>query len=286
VPSADGAMTNAIYCGRCGLPLALLAGFALNGLAFVLYRGETTKGVAYSYVQPDDFTFSIWGLIYLMHLAFVGAQCLTFKVNGLPLARSYMALNYVLSGLWLVVNGAANKGFSYWLAVAVLFLNLFALVKIYLVLDIDYTDSRHSLVTRVCLCLPTSLNLSWVFLAAIVNLSNTLFDPDSTSPVTVGGPDFAIAVLGFATAVSIWLTVTRMDIGYAFVLVWACLGIHRNQQDETSDSPWKGSAELDTMAISCTVANLLAMVVGAALHICASKTADKDMSKGAFERLL
>lgn len=219
-----------------------------------------------------------------MQVIFVVVQCTEFNVPGLPAARSYMALNYLLSSSWLLVNGAATQGFSFWLAVIVLCLNLAVLAKAYSVLDIDYTSSHHSIITKLGLFLPVSLNLSWVFLAAIVNLSNTLYDPRVTSTVGIGGADWAIAIVGLATAIAGWLSLRRMDLGYGFVAVWAFLGIHRNQQED-GDGPWKGSPELDQMSVICCVVVVVAMIIGVALFICSPKP-KKQKNHDGFQRLV
>jgi hypothetical protein len=280
-------MVNKLHVSRCALPGFLAACLVLSGAAMVAFREGSTKGAAYSYVQPDDATFGVWGLIYALQLVLVAAQLVAVHVAGLEEARAWLALNYVSNGLWLVVNGAANSrgGFSFWLAVVVLWLNLYSLVRAYVALGVDYTTPKHSLAAKLCLFLPVSCNLSWVVLAAVLNAVNTLYDPADASKVAVGGADFAIAVAGLACMLACYLAVTRLDAGYALVAVLYFWGLHRNQQPGAS-SPLRGSADLDSMAIACCVAVVLSYLLGLSLWICgASRDSGEERLLKGDERL-
>ncbi|GBG34913.1 Metabotropic glutamate receptor-like protein E [Hondaea fermentalgiana] len=245
------------------LALAFVAQFGLAGFAFAMYSDGTTKGASYSYVQPDDRTFSVWSMIYALHATVVGYELFYgYNVDGMEHARVWLVVNYIFSGAWLVANGAASHGFSYWLAVVILFVTFYSLYNVHTLLNVDYTRSDVSFFTKATLFGAVSANLCWVTLAAVLNFANTLYDPSSQSTTQIGSADFAIAVVGFVTLLTVVLAVVRMDLYFAGVCIWALLGIHRNQSSQGS-SPLPISTELDTMAISGCVAVTLAAILGA-----------------------
>mmetsp|Transcript_5650 Transcript_5650/g.6662 ORF Transcript_5650/g.6662 Transcript_5650/m.6662 type:complete len:206 (+) Transcript_5650:183-800(+) len=172
-----------------------------------------------------------------------------------------MLLNLLSNGTWLFANGAANRGFSYWLSVFVLFLNFYSLYKCYNVLKVDFTDSSN-VAYKAFVYLPVSCNLAWVFLASVVCVSNTLYPmQNSNDIVAIGGPDWAIAVVFLSSMIACYLGFTYLDIGYAGIQIWALLGIHRNQ-GAARNSPNAPSEELDTFALFCAGIVLASYVFG------------------------
>ncbi|CAK9070523.1 Metabotropic glutamate receptor-like protein E, partial [Durusdinium trenchii] len=270
-----------------GLGLAFVAQFVLSGVAFALYGDGTTRGFAYSYVQPDDKTFAVWSVIYVLQLLFVMHQCCLPKEKRdaprMVAARGWQAVNCLSAGSWLVANGAASKGFSYWLAVVVLWVTVLSVYKTYHLLGVDYTARHVSSWDKLALFAPVSSNLSWVLLAGILNVSNTLYDTGDSSAVQVGSQDWAIAVVALATLVTCKLAVERLDFTYAAVTIWALLGIHRNQTQGT-DSPLQPSGELETMAISCIVVVFGAAVLGLSLWLCGASQTLQDQDQETRDR--
>ena len=275
-------MVNTITVSKFTLPLALVACFVISGIAGAMFKDGTIKAAAYSYVQPDAQTFSVWGLLYALQGVFVISQCCVGKVKGLKEARGWLALNYVGLGTWLFVNGAANAGFSFWLAVANLWATVFALAKVYLLLNIDYTNNSVSWFVKLTIYTPISTLLSWITVAGIVNFSDTQFDPNSASNLVVGGADWAIAVCGVATALASYLALFRMDVGFSGILIWALLGIHRNQIKGGGDAPFTPSETLDTMSIGCVVFLSIVSVLGIVLHICGASSSSSSSSSSSY----
>jgi len=254
-------------------PLALLgcfvANIAIGGAANAYYAEDTIRGASYSYVQPDNKSFAVWSLIYGLQLLTVVTQLVPGgdADERLAMARPWNALNLLSNSLWLVANGAANRGLSFWLSVLVLWVNLLAVFRAYQALGVDYTCRRTSLSTKLSHHLALSCNLAWVVVAAVLDLCNTAFDPRSESRLVVGGPDFAIAVVALATILAAYLAVTRADYGYVGVTIWAFAGIYRNQQ-ETRDSPLEPCQELADCAQICIVIVGLALALGGVLSCC------------------
>jgi len=262
-----------------GLSVGFGINILLNILAAVFFE-DTTGGSGYSYVQPDNSTFSVWGIIYSLHLVMIVYNQFFLKssdqeyVNAIEPARWPLFFQFVTNGLWLIVNGAANAGLSYWVAVVVLAINTFFLFTAYRRAKVDYTCDGWK--KNLTLNLPISCNLAWVVLASILNFSNTLYDKDyvemlskanpNAPAVSIGSADWAMAVCTLASGIAIYLSLTRLDIGYISVVIWALWGIRRNQT--TSENfPGEKDNVLANYALGCIVTNAVAVVVGIAVTL-------------------
>jgi len=249
---------------RAGMAICFGLNFVISGIAFRWWgKSGTTKGAGYSYCQPDAQTFSIWGLIYTLHAVLILRQFCGKETLGGE-AMAWLQFNYVTGGLWLFVNGAGVNGFSYWLAVVVLWVNFYSLTRAYSLSEVDYTGEGSFLAKAINFS-AISFNIAWAGLAAVLNLSNTLYDAKSSSPVAIGGPDYAIAVVGLALAVGSYFILTRGDFGIAATLIWAFLGIHRNQLS-SGQSPLVGNDNLSDMCLGSCVAIAVVYILGRALE--------------------
>jgi len=262
-----------------GMSLGFGINILLNVLAAAFFE-DTTGGSGYSYVQPDNSTFSVWGIIYSLHLVMIVYNQFFLKasdqeyINAIAPARWPLFFQFVTNGLWLIVNGAANSGLSYWLAVVVLCINTFFLFTAYRRAKVDYTSDGWK--KNLTLNLPISCNLAWVVLASILNFSNTLYDKDyvemlskanpEAPAVSIGSADWAVAVCTLASVIAIYLSLTRLDIGYAAVVTWALWGIRRNQT--TSENfPGEKDDVLANFALGCIVTNSVCVLVGIAITL-------------------
>ena len=109
-------------------------------------------------IQPAGFTFSFWGLIYIIILAwiiklFVSNEHGNIIVNEL---KYLPIINFLLNGLWIVFY--TQK----WIfaSVLVIIMLLYTIAKIYTVL------SKYKSFNR----LPFSIYFGWVTVATIVNI--------------------------------------------------------------------------------------------------------------------
>lgn len=233
-----------------------------NIVAGVQFQDAATDGYAYSYLQPNNTTFSVWGLIYCLQILFLFAQTCIPHIRDHPQvinARPGIIACFLLNASWLIVNGMANEDYllSYWSAVSVLIANVVYLYfGVYRVVtknyginddneDNDWSErffiwksKRHALY-RLLVIYPFSTNLAWIVLASILNLTNTVFNYEylQKQPTAVGGPDYAIGIAVAASIIAVHFTVTNNDLGYGLVVIWALNGIRNNQTQEISDMP-------------------------------------------------
>jgi hypothetical protein len=204
--------------------LAILATLVVNGLANALpLNGLTTGEISDRfdvYFVPAGYVFSIWGVIYLGLIAFAIYQ-------GLPSQRENPRLRRI--GYWPAFSCVANIAWLFlWhyerfpLTIVAMVALLLALIVIYLRLGIGRT--QVSLIERWLVRVPFSIYLGWITVATVAN-ATSLLDYLNWGGWGIGEQTWAVIMLvigvGIATAVSL----TRGDVAYMLVIIWAFAGI-------------------------------------------------------------
>jgi len=227
-----------ISVSKGALALSLVTCFALSVFAQKTFGSGTVEGLPMSYLQPDAPTFAIWSLIYAGYVTSTVAQFFQEDSSELRNARPWMALNYLTNGLWLCLQGlGSRKDFSFWLATFDIILNGIAVLTTYRALGIDYSRQDVKGSIKITQWLPISLNAMWILLANLVNFSNILFElngQNTSNRVVIGGSDWAIGCVFLASLISVWASLTRVDLGVAFIAIWALFGIYRRQTGDLS----------------------------------------------------
>lgn len=213
---------------RAGNLASLIAALIINGLAgTTLLNGRTTADVSAAYptlITPAGYVFSIWGIIYILLIAFAIYQALPSQKNK-PYQKQIGALfilSNILNSIWLFL-----WQYDYiTVSVVVMFALLASLIAIYVRLGIGKT--KTPLKERLLVHVPFSVYLGWITIASIANVASAL--------VSVGWDGFglsaetwAIAVLALALIIALAMILTRRDIAYCLVIVWALAGIAINQ---------------------------------------------------------
>jgi benzodiazapine receptor len=200
-------------------------------------------------ITPAGYVFSIWGIIYLLLGIFVVYQALP----------SQQGKEYQKKIGWLfVLSSLINIGWLFlWqfeylsLSVVLMFLLLATLISIYLRLGIG--KSRVSLRERLAVQLPFSVYLGWITVASIANVATTLvsfgWDGFGMSPNT-----WAILVVAVALLITMLMLITRKDVAYSLVIIWALVGIGVKQSgNQTIVMLTEISAALVAVALVATV---------------------------------
>lgn len=243
--------------------LSTAATIIMNILANALpLNGQNTGEISDRFpvfFVPAGYVFSIWGLIYIGLIAYAVFQALPVQKTN-PRMRS--------TG-WPVVFGMAMN-FS-WLffwhynifpltEVAMLGL-LASLIVVYLRLRSG--NAEVSNVEKWSTRLPFSVYLGWISVATIANTSDVLYHLRwNGAPLR---PEvWAVIMLGAALAITAAMLLTRRDIAYAAVIVWASVGIAVKQA---------------SAALVPTAAWAVAMLVGVGILITAIGLALKGSTK-------
>lgn len=204
--------------------LATLATITVNALANIVpFNGQTTGEISDRFpvfFVPAGYVFSIWGLIYLGLLAFATYQALpaTRDDEGLVAIAPWYVLGCVANALWIVLWHYEYLTFT----VPVMLVLLVSLIAIYLRLGIG--RRRVTRVQQLALHLPFSIYLGWITVATVANVTDWLFSLH-WSGWGISGPTWAVIMLFVAAAITCAVNLTRADVGYVLVIVWAFVGI-------------------------------------------------------------
>jgi benzodiazapine receptor len=205
--------------------LAFIFTIIINALAgsTTLIGGKITAEISdanFTLITPAGYTFSIWGIIYVLLGIFVVYQAFpSQKDKGYHEKIGWLfVISSILNIVWLFLWQFEQLIFS----VILMFTLLATLIAIYLRLDIG--KSKVQLVDKLTVHLPFSTYLGWITIASIANVATWLvsinWDGFGINPET-----WASLIIIVALLLSLIVTVTRKDVAYALVIIWAFAGI-------------------------------------------------------------
>jgi hypothetical protein len=210
--------------------LSTIAVIVVNGLATALpLNGLTTGEISDRfdvYFVPAGYVFSIWGLIYLALIGYSIFQALPAQRENPRLQRT---------GWLYVLSCAANIAWIFlwhyeifgWTIVAMVAL-LLALIAIYLRLDTGFSrvPAAETWLVRV----PFSIYLGWITVATVAN-ATSLLDYLNWGGWGIPAEWWAVIMIVIATVIVSAVSITRGDIAYVAVIVWAFVGIALKHSD-------------------------------------------------------
>jgi benzodiazapine receptor len=202
--------------------LAFAITLAMNGLAnTTLLGGKFTGQISdenQTLITPAGYVFSIWGIIYALLLVFVIYQAFARQRTFQKDITFLFALSCALNVLWLFLWQYSYITISVLPMIAL----LATLVAIYLRLKIGKFNA--SLKEKACVHLPFSVYLAWITVATAANIAAAMY---SAGWVKWESTDAAVGIVILAALLLITLAVivTRRDIAYSMVIIWALIGI-------------------------------------------------------------
>lgn len=210
--------------------VSVLAVIAVNALASTLpLNGQTTGEISDRFevfFVPAGYVFSIWGLIYLGLIAYGIYQ-------ALPAQRTNSALRNI--GYLFIFSNAANIAWIFlWhyeifpLTIVAMLALLGSLIAIYLRLDVGRTQVSTQM--KWLVHLPFSIYLGWITVATIANANSLLYFLEWNA-WGISPEAWTLIMLTAAVAIGAAVSLTRGDVAFALVLIWAFAGIAVKHQD-------------------------------------------------------
>lgn len=229
--------------------LALMVVLAANTLAIVLpINGMSTGKISDLYPSlftPAGFTFSIWGVIYLLQIGFVIVQ---FKVKGERYFKEFSLwfwLSCFTNASWILAWQYLFTGAS----VAVMLVLLFSLTRIFLLLQ---QSKMRNTMEQIFIKLPFVIYFAWICVATIATISALLVSLNWSGGF-LSPEHWAIVMISIAGMLGLFIAYKFKEPAFLLVLIWAFFGIY---------SKWIGT-EYEMIAIASRIAGVvLAMVVG------------------------
>jgi len=218
---------------RLSVVIATLAMIAVNALANALpINGQTTGEISDLFVVffvPAGYVFSIWGLIYLGIIAYAVYQALPVQATNQSLRRiGYLFVCSSMANIaWILLW---HYELFPWTVLAMLAL-LGCLIAIYLRLDIGRTQVSSAM--KWLVHVPFSIYLGWITVATIANITSLLYFWDWNGWGIDPGV-WTLIMLAAGTIIGAAVSMTRGDVAYALVLVWAFTGIAVKHSETSS----------------------------------------------------
>ncbi|NMC77223.1 MAG: hypothetical protein GYA60_08035 [Candidatus Methanofastidiosa archaeon] len=186
--------------------------------------GELSDAIPNLFV-PIGLTFSIWGIIFILLVLFGIYQARDlFKKDKIEMPFLKKTSYYFF------LAGIANMSWIFawhyqqiFLSLIIMLILLFSLLKLYLNLGIgkEITSRKERMFVQI----PISVYLGWITVATIANITALL--------VTIKWDGFGISevfwtmfVLIAALVITLLMIITRKDVAYSLVAIWALLGIY------------------------------------------------------------
>ncbi len=204
--------------------LTILATITVNILANALpLNGLNTGEISdrfQVYFVPAGYVFSIWGLIYLGLLAYAVFQALPSQKDNPRLQAT---------GGWVILGGLANIAWIFlWHyeqfvgTLGAMLILLATLIAVYLRLGTGLTrvPPAETWAVRV----PFSIYLGWISVATIANVSDVL-DYIGWNRWGWNDEGWMILILAVVVGLAALVNLSRRDIAYTAVLLWALAGI-------------------------------------------------------------
>jgi len=185
--------------------------------------GNTTAELSDAYPNlfvPAGYVFSIWGVIYLLLLAFTVYQASPARRGeGFLRKIGYLfALSCALNISWIFL-----WHYEYVIpSLLPMFALLASLILIYTRLDVGRGSPARG--ERLWVHLPFSVYLGWITVAPIANVVAALVSINWAG-LGLGEVAWTVIVMAIAVFLTVLNTYTRGDMGYALVIVWALGGI-------------------------------------------------------------
>lgn len=243
------------------LPQRILAlasfGFVLvmNAVATALpLSGLSVGAVSRRYdtlFAPIDFTFGIWGLIYLGLTVYSLTQLATDAPAIRAITPWFIAAN-LLNGSWII----AWRLELLWLSALILALLLFCLFKI----NQATTAKRDDLASTLTIRIPFAIYFGWVTVATIANISSLLVQQGLGDGFGLTAESWTVVILVVAVLIGSATALVNASPAYSMVLVWAFWGIYSRHMAATE---WNQQYPAIILAVQVLLPVLVLVSIGA-----------------------
>jgi hypothetical protein len=243
------------------LPQRILAlasfGFVLvmNAVATALPLGGLSVGeVSRRYdtlFAPIDFTFGIWGLIYLGLTIYSFTQLTTMTPVIKAITPWFIAAN-LLNGSWIIAWRLELLALS----ALILALLLFSLFRINQVTTASRTDLAGTLTVRI----PFAIYFGWVTVATIANISSLLVQQGFEDGFVFSAQTWTVIILVVAVLIGSATAMVNASPAYSLVLVWAFWGIYSRHM---ASSEWNQQYPGVILAVQILLPVLVLVSIGA-----------------------
>lgn len=228
-------------------------------------NGITTGEVAALYpnlFSPASYTFSIWGLIYVL-LALFTLYYIGFFRAGKEFENPEQAQRV---GILFSISSIANILWIFawhyeeiWLSLIMMVVMLICLIFINLSINSMEIEGREKFFVK----LPFSIYFGWITVATIANVATFLVSIDWDG-FGISDPVWTAIIVTIGAIIGLITMITQRDKAYGLVFIWAYVGI---LVEHVSNSGYAGRYP----AVITTVIACLVLFVVAEIYLLATK---------------
>jgi len=205
--------------------IAAVGTIAYNALSQIIPIGTATNAEIANrlpiYFFPANFTFSIWGLIFLGWIGFAVYQ-------ALPSQRSNPFVRAV--GPWFILSCFGNIGWLLAFQYEQFALSMIPILWLLLTLGFAYVrmrrvDAPRSTADHLLIFAPFSIYFAWAAVATVANTTYVLYAAGQRDLFNIAEKTWGALILVVAGAITGVVAIVNRDIPYIAVIVWAFVGI-------------------------------------------------------------
>ncbi|MDX2140562.1 MAG: tryptophan-rich sensory protein [Chloroflexota bacterium] len=177
------------------------------------------------YFFPANFTFSIWGVIFISWIVYAVYQ-------ALPAQRSNPFVRAV--GVWFALSSLGNIGWLLAFQYEQFALSMLPIVWLLVTLGVAYVrirqvDAPMTTADYWCISVPFSIYFAWSAVATVANTSYTIYSSAGLTPdspwLGITQQAWGAIMLVVAGVITSAVAFINRDIAYIAVIVWAFVGI-------------------------------------------------------------
>lgn len=202
--------------------LSFIFMIVINTLANALpLNGYTTGELSAKYPNlfvPAGFTFSIWGIIYLLILSFMVWQFLPKNEHDVLKIGPWFALSSLLNGLWIVT--------WHYLLIELSLIVMFALLASLIWINGRLISGMGNLVR-----ITFGVYLGWISIATIANFT-ALLVYWNFSGWAISAATWSILLIGIGLLVTLILLRNFSNVTISWSVIWAFFGIYSKQLNQ------------------------------------------------------
>jgi hypothetical protein len=197
----------------------------LNALANILPINNISTGeISDMYANlfaPIGFTFSIWGLIYLLLFLYLLYYLSSPKREIFSKINKYFAFNMLANSLWIL---AWHYDYIF-ISLLLMIVILISLIKISDILRRERLNLKDKLLIK----LGFSIYFGWITVATVANVT-VLLVANNFSGLGLAESWWTVLILIVALAIGLIRAFYDKNVAYLLVFLWAYYGIYAKHQ--------------------------------------------------------
>jgi len=233
----------------------ITANYLANGIPLNGYSTGAVSALYPNLFVPAGFTFSIWGIIYLLLIGFLISAIIIIRkqeLNSFPWrhVRSLITpfnISCFLNGAWIFAWHYLQVGLS----LLIMLLLLLTLILLYARMQ-TYQSGITSWM-RIWLYQAFVVYLAWISVATIANTAALLTDL-KWSALGIDAQYWSCIMMGIALLLGIFMGLSRTETAFVLVLAWAFYGISKGQVQDSNNT-------VSVFACGCAIASLIIAII-------------------------